>query len=104
MYNVHHTNEYHIKYSNKPLILQAKFEQNFLDQDFINIILFLQDRGLCFPIPTILDGWDATFIMNKLDTVSNSLGRPAEVLSHFLYMRLSRKDSINVDYKKLSFF
>lgn len=78
-----------------------RFEKKFEDEEFFPILNFIESKGLSIPIPTILDGWDATFIYKKLNEASLPLGTVAEELSLFIYMRLKRRNPISIQHSGL---
>lgn len=94
--------DYEIKFSGRTIKHTEKHRQSFLDDDFIPILDFLEEKGLVIPVPTILDGWDATFIYRKLK--NTALNQAADDLALFIYMRLSRRNNIYIEYSNLFSF
>lgn len=70
----------------------------FLDQSFVPIILFAESKGLQIEIPSWIDGWDASFLMKKLEKEGSYLGRSAEELIIFLYSRLKKTQPIYLEH------
>lgn len=101
MFVVRRKEDYRVKWGNRIIEHTEEHAKKFLDHDFLAILNFLASKGLEFPIPTLLDGWDATFVYRKLNEPGHGLGRPAEELSLFLYMRLSRTRPVWVEKKGL---
>jgi hypothetical protein len=102
MYIVKRQQEHSVKIGNKVIQHTEEYKQVFLEKDFIPIISYLSDKGLSIKIPSIIDGWDATFIYNKLSEAD--MGKPANDLCLFIYMRLDRRHPIWVEYKNLFSF
>lgn len=85
------------KYSVKNFEVEIKHDKVFLDRDFYPIKFYLEDKGLVFNEPTILDGWDATFIYRKLkNTYINPASKDLEL---FLYMRLRNSRPIWIEHQ-----
>jgi hypothetical protein len=92
---------YRLNWFGREIQHRETHEKRFLDGDFIRILDFISDKGLDICIPTKLDGWDATFVYRKLKEPGHRLGRSAEELALFLYMRLERRNPVWVEYKGL---
>lgn len=93
---------YRLNWLGKEIEHRVKHTKRFLDGEFIPILEFIDSKGLSIDIPTILDGWDATFVYRKLLEPGHYLGQPADELALFLYMRLQRKNPVWIEYKGLS--
>lgn len=101
MFVVRREDIYTIKTKDAGLLLVQEYEKKFLDEQFIPIILFLANKGLHIEIPSVIDGWDATFIYRQLDKEAYVLGRPAEELALFIYSRLKNNQNIALEHRSL---
>lgn len=81
------------------LDVQKKF---FLDDQFLRISNYIESKGFLIVVPTIIDGADATWIMKQLQ--KENLGRFSEEFQLLIYMRLSRKDPIEVSHTNITLF
>lgn len=93
MFIISRTEEYEL---NKKTF-EIEHTKTFLDKDFYPIKFYLEDKGLVFEEPAILEGWDAMFIYKKLKNVS--INQAAEELCLFLYMRLNKYRPLFIERK-----
>lgn len=101
MFVVRREDIYNIETKETNIVLVQEYEKRFLDEHFVPIIIFLADKGLHVEVPSVLDGWDATFIYRQLDREAYALGRPAEELALFIYSRLKQNQNIKLEHKSL---
>jgi hypothetical protein len=94
MFIVSRTEEYQL---NKK-IFEIEHTKIFLDKDFFPIKIFLENRGLIFNEPAILEGWDAMFIYKQLRNAKINIA--AEELCLFLYMRLNKTQPLFIERKE----
>lgn len=92
---------YSINWDGKLLEYTDEHVKKFLDHDFLPILAYIASKGLDIEIPSILDGWDATFVYRKLNEPGHGLGRPAEELALFLHMRLYKTYPVWIEQKGL---
>lgn len=96
IYSVLRKQEYKLK--NIEFVQEER--RNFIESDFLAIMNFIESKGLYFSIPTVLSGWDATFIYKQLDKLSY-MSDAMKTLYLFLYSRLDRKQPIWIEHKPL---
>jgi hypothetical protein len=94
MFKLKQVFEYNIQTKN---LIEVKTKL-FLDQSFVPIIFFAQNKGLQIEIPSCIDGWDASFLMRKLEKEGSHLGKPAEELIIFLYSRLKKTQPVYLEH------
>lgn len=98
MFVVSREEEFKVHLFGKDIEHIERYQKYFLDDEFVPVIRYIEEKGLVIQIPTILDGWDASFIHRKLSERTCSLGRVAEELSLFIYMRLQSTAPIEVKH------
>lgn len=101
MYVVKRQEDYKINWYGKVIEHTEEHTKRFLDHDFLPILTYISKKGLDIEVPSLLDGWDASFVYRKLSEPGHGLGRPAEELALFLYMRLSKTRPVWIEQKGL---
>lgn len=101
MFIVRREDLYSIETNESKIILTQEYKKKFLDEQFLPILLYIENKGLHLGIPSVIDGWDASFIYRHLSTEHYRLGRPAEELCLFIYSRLKSNQAIALEYEKL---